>query len=59
MIEIKCNKRQYERIISAASCFLSNGRCLLGKTFRTCPALYNDPNLTCDVCLRRKIKRIS
>lgn len=59
MIEIKCSKAQYNRIIYAmANAQLSNGRCVIGKSYQTCPALYVDKSLTCEACIRKRVKRI-
>ena len=61
MIEIKCNKRQYERIISSLAVSSERnkgGLCVLGRSYRTCPT----PDLVsitiCDACIRKEIKRI-
>lgn len=60
MIEIKCTKAQYERLIECAKSYYENGKCFLGKTIiYTCPC-NNKPSIiqSCDDCLRNHIKRI-
>ena len=60
MIEIKCSKAQFERILTnLTDCgMLINERCVLGKSYTTCPALNGkNPDLRCAECLRKNIKR--
>ena len=60
MIEIKCTKAEYKRIINALLCsnYQDGGKCVMGKGPWTCPAI-NDENskLTCEDCLKNNIKR--
>ena len=60
MIEIKCKKTQYDRLIKSivTSTLDDKGRCFLGKTYLTCPAVTKEFDLSCEVCLRRNIKRV-
>ena len=60
MIEIKCTKICYERLIEMAATYFDteSKKCFLGKTFFTCPA-YTDRSIECKTCLRRHIKRIN
>ena len=60
MIEIKCSGAQLERLIKAAACFGldEQGRCVLGKNHTNCPSLYGDKYLSCEACIRQKLKRI-
>lgn len=59
MIEIKCSKAQYERVLSKCQNGpLIDGKCVLGKNENTCPALVGDKFLSCDQCLRKNIKHI-
>lgn len=57
MIEIKCSKAAYERIIEA--CAYAD-KCVLGKSAFTCYGLKLDKrslNYNCKECLREHIKR--
>lgn len=60
MIEIKCTKKQYNKLIDALciSDLDSEGKCFLGKWAMTCPALNTEPELSCRGCLKRHIKRL-
>lgn len=61
MIEVKCTKAEYRRILDALSesGLLLNERCVLGKDEFTCPAANGkEPCLDCSECLRRNIKHI-
>ena len=65
MIEIKCSKAQFNRIITnlAASGYSLNSSgnavCILGKSYHNCPAINGkSPELTCTQCLNKNIKRI-
>lgn len=59
MIEIKCTKAQYERLIECTKSYYEDGKCFLGKTIRfTCPN-FNKPNIDCGKCLREHIKRVN
>ncbi len=60
MIEIKCSKAQYKRIITALSTSgLINGKCVLGKDGYSCPSVNGkNPSLTCTECLRKNIVRM-
>ncbi len=65
MIEIKCSKAQFDRIMTnlstCGSLSKSNGLsvCILGKSQYTCPAINGkNPNLSCTDCLRKNIKHI-
>lgn len=57
MIEIKCSKAQYERLMDAARSYYENDKCFLGKTFRSCPYI-DSKEKSCPECLREHIKRI-
>ena len=64
MIEIKCSKAQFDRImtnLSTCGCLSkSNGLsvCVLGKSQYTCPAINGkNPQLSCTECLRKNIVR--
>ena len=59
MIKIKCNKTQYNKLITALSgAALDNkGRCFLGKDHLTCPADMSS-SLSCEECLKKNIKRV-
>lgn len=59
MIEIKCTKAVYERLIEMAESYFdtSTRRCFIGKTYHTCPAERNR-ELSCEECLRKHIKRV-
>lgn len=59
MIEIKCTKAVYERLIEATYTYFdtSTQRCFLGKTYLSCPA-ERHKELTCKECLRKHIKRV-
>lgn len=65
MVEIKCSKAQFDRImtnLSTCGCLCkSNGLsvCVLGKSQYTCPAINGkSPELTCKQCLEKNIKRV-
>lgn len=59
MIQIKCTKTQFQRIIKALSVNpLENNRCVLGKTEKTCPSLNNKVE-SCQECLRQHIEHIT
>lgn len=61
MIEIKCSKAQFKRILTSLteSGMLFDNRCVLGKTSATCPAVNGSkPKLTCKDCLKKNIKRV-
>ena len=61
MIEIKCSKAQFKRILASLteSGMLFNNHCVLGKSSTTCPATNgSQPNLTCKDCLKKNIKRV-
>ncbi len=64
MIEIKCSKAQFNRImenLSTCGCLSKrNGLavCVLGKSIYSCPAIIGkNTNLTCTECLQKHIKR--
>ncbi len=64
MIEIKCSKAQFNRImtnLSTCGClFKQNGLsvCVLGKSQYSCPELNGkNPQLKCTECLQKHIKR--
>lgn len=61
MIEIKCSKAQFDRImvnLITAGCLVGH-KCVLGKSQYTCPALNGkEPTLNCTDCLKRNIKHI-
>lgn len=57
MIEIKCSKRQYERIVDALRTYHEDGACGLGKTYVSCPAVLGRSDLKCDQCVRKHMKR--
>lgn len=61
LIEIKCSKAQFDRImmnLTTAGCLVNN-RCVLGKSQYTCPALSGkESELSCTQCLKRNIKHI-
>lgn len=59
MIEIKCTKAVYERLIEVATTYYDTKAncCFLGKKLYTCPAERNK-ELTCNECLRKNIKRV-
>lgn len=61
MIEIKCSKAQFDRILtSLTDCgMLFSGCCVLGKSYATCPATNgSQPDLRCKECLKKNVKRI-
>ncbi len=58
MIEIKCTKAQYERLICAAKTYYEKDVCFLGKTFYSCPSINQQSVTDCDECLRKHIKRV-
>ena len=60
MIEIKCGKAQFNRIVEAMiESSLHEEKCVLGKTAYTCPAVGdNFSSLTCDKCIRAKVLRV-
>ena len=61
MIEIKCSKAQYNRILTnLTDCgMLINGRCVLGKSYTTCPGTNgSQPALNCRECLKKNIKHV-
>ncbi len=60
MIEIKCSKAQYNRIIEKLMFGGTvNGKCVLGKNEFTCPAVNGlKPELTCTECFKKKFKRV-
>ena len=60
MIEIKCSKAQFNRIIDALmrSGINADGKCVLGKNEGTCHyANGKNKNLTCTECFRKNIVR--
>lgn len=60
MIEIKCTKAQYDRLIECVQSYYEDGKCFLGKSIRfTCPN-YKDKNtaISCEECLKKHIKRV-
>lgn len=59
MIEIKCTKAQYKRIIKALNqCGLIDGKCVLGKDGYTCPiCIGTSSEFNCLKCLERHIVR--
>lgn len=61
LIEIKCSKAQFDRIIAnltTTGCLINN-RCVLGKSKYTCPAINGKEHLlNCPQCLKRNIKHI-
>jgi len=59
MVEIKCSKAQYTRIINTLidGGPLIDGRCILGKTFSTCPALKGKP-IDCPTCIKNNFKHV-
>lgn len=59
MIEVKCSKAQYNRIIKALmQSGLVNGKCVLGKDGYSCPICTGASNeLDCKKCLEKHIKR--
>lgn len=61
MIEIKCGKRQFDRIITALSVapLDKRDRCVLGKNAYTCPALSEASGAVdgCRECLKQRITR--
>ena len=62
MIEIKCSKAQYNRILTnlTDNGALINGRCVLGKSYLTCPATNGiKPELSCKECLKKHIKHVN
>ena len=61
MIEIKCSKAQFDRIMKnlTEGGILVNNKCVLGKSAGTCPSVNGtEPELSCKDCLKRNIKRI-
>ena len=58
MIEIKCTKVQYERLIHAAQSYYEKNVCFLGKTFYSCPIINRQRFTDCAECLRKHIKRV-
>lgn len=58
MIQIQCTKAQYDRLIDAASTYFENNKCFLGKTFLSCPYIDTINKITCEDCLRMRIKRV-
>lgn len=59
MVEIKCTKAQYKRLIKALNqCGLVDGKCVLGKDGYSCPICVGTSNeLDCRKCLERHIVR--
>ncbi len=60
MIEIKCSKAQFKRFMDCinASGLTSDEKCVLGKSWKSCPATNGkNHDLTCTECLRKHIKR--
>lgn len=59
MIEIKCTKAQYKRLIKALNqCGLVDGKCVLGKDGYSCPICVGASNeLDCRKCLESHIVR--
>lgn len=61
MIEIKCSKTQFDRIMKnlTEGGIIVKNKCVLGKSVYTCPSINGrEPKLTCKDCLKRNIKRI-
>ena len=59
MIEIKCSKAQYNRIINSIidTGRLIDDKCILGKTFKTCPSLKGKP-VDCPTCIKNNFKHV-
>lgn len=60
VIEIKCSKAQFNRIIDALMCsgINADGKCVLGKNEHTCHySNGKNRNLTCTECFRKNIVR--
>lgn len=61
MIEIKCSKAQFNRImtnLTDAGC-LVDGKCVLGKGYNTCPSLNKNKTISCKDCLNNHIKHVN
>lgn len=61
MIEIKCTKAQYDRLIECAKSYYNNdsGKCFLGKKiWLSCQTHTKGIDISCEECLREHIKRI-
>ena len=61
MIEIKCSKIQYERIIDALRCYYEDHKCGIGRSSLSCPAQTNPAlhGMRCEECLKKHIRRIT
>lgn len=61
MIEIKCTKAQYNRLISCAKSYYENGKCFLGKSVYYNCFYYNKSSVVnaCEECLKTHIKRVA
>ena len=55
MIEIKCSKLQFNRILEAMQDYYDTDKCILGKTCKSCPAC-NDKDNDCKICLSKHVK---
>ena len=60
MIEIKCGRNQFNRIINAMvySALSESGKCIMGKNEWSCPYLRKGDVADCPKCIKQNVRRV-